>query len=263
MAKNDEPIGYVAFRRDGKGKIQAFAVIPNREKLEKWKSRVDLSPEELRYTSESGEVIHNEEDTKNDLSDRAIDLLNRIRKTMTSIHNMIEFTSPTSSFLTALFIEQKILVHSRKNLQIEEDSKECLVYSFFLGDFPAIKRLMDTFLEARDGHDALPGATLLSLVATFDSYFSEIVKFFLAIHPERYTESERQISLCEVFTRKSLGDVINRVIDLEIGELMRGSHTEQVKFVETHLGIKIIDHYERWPNFVEIFERINLVATVI
>jgi hypothetical protein len=41
---------------------------------------------------------------------------------------------------------------------------------------------------------------------------------------------------------------------------MRGSHTEQVQFVESHLCVKIIDHYERWPDFVEIFERRNLVA---
>ena len=41
---------------------------------------------------------------------------------------------------------------------------------------------------------------------------------------------------------------------------MRGSHTEQVQFIESHLDVKIIGHYERWPNFVEVFERRNLVA---
>ena len=51
-----------------------------------------------------------------------------------------------------------------------------------------------------------------------------------------------------------------QVIDNEINNLMRGSHTDQVQFIESHLDIKIIGHYERWPNFVEIFERRNLVA---
>ena len=41
---------------------------------------------------------------------------------------------------------------------------------------------------------------------------------------------------------------------------MRGNHTDQVKFVEENLSVKIIEHYERWPNFVELFERRNLVA---
>jgi len=119
---------------------------------------------------------------------------------------------------------------------------------------------LDYFYANKEGFEALPGATLLSLVATFDSYFSEMVRFFLSIHPERYTNSDRQISLKDVFARKNLEEVIDQVIGLEISELMRGSHTEQVQFVETHLGVKIIDHYERWPNFVEIFERRNLIA---
>ena len=41
---------------------------------------------------------------------------------------------------------------------------------------------------------------------------------------------------------------------------MRKSYTEQIKFVESNLNVSIIAHYERWPNFVEIFERRNLVA---
>jgi hypothetical protein len=66
--------------------------------------------------------------------------------------------------------------------------------------------------------------------------------------------------LKEIFAKKSLKDVIDHVIDNEISDLMRGSHTAQVQFVESHLGVKVIGHYERWAEFVEIFERRNLVA---
>ena len=98
------------------------------------------------------------------------------------------------------------------------------------------------------------------MVATFDLYFSEIVRFFLSIHPELYTESDKQISLKEIFARKSLDEVTNQVIDIEVINLIRGSHMDQVQFIETHLDVKIIGHYERWPNFIEIFERRNLGA---
>jgi hypothetical protein len=57
-----------------------------------------------------------------------------------------------------------------------------------------------------------------------------------------------------------LEEVVSQVIDLEVSQLMRGSHTEQVQFIESHLDVKIIGHYARWSNFVEIFERRNLVA---
>ena len=121
-------------------------------------------------------------------------------------------------------------------------------------------KLVNDFRTAKAGYEALPGATLLSLVATFDSYFSEIVRFFLSIHPERYTSSDRQICLKDVFSRKSLEEVIDQVIETEVNDLMRGSHAEQIKFVETNLSVSITKHYERWANFVEVFERRNLVA---
>ncbi|MBO0733365.1 MAG: hypothetical protein J2P49_03440 [Methylocapsa sp.] len=42
--------------------------------------------------------------------------------------------------------------------------------------------------------------------------------------------------------------------------MMRGSHTAQAQFIEANLSVQIKDRYERWPNFVEVFERRNLVA---
>jgi hypothetical protein len=93
--------------------------------------------------------------------------------------------------------------------------------------------------------------TLLSLAATFDSYLSEVIRFFLSVHPERYTESDKQISLIELFTRKNLQEVVSQVIDAEVGQLMRGSHADQVGFIESHLDVKIIAHYERWPKLLK------------
>jgi hypothetical protein len=106
----------------------------------------------------------------------------------------------------------------------------------------------------------LPNAILLSLVATFDSHFSEIVKFFLATHPERYKFSDKPISLKEIFTKNNLEEVIDQVIENEVNDVMRGSHTDQIRFIEDKLDVKIIECYVKWPRFVEIFERRNLVA---
>lgn len=82
----------------------------------------------------------------------------------------------------------------------------------------------------------------------------------MAIHPERYTAKDTKVSLKDIIAKSSIQDVVDHVLDSEISDLMRGSHTEQVKFVEDSLNVKIANHYERWPNFVEIFERRNLVA---
>ena len=41
---------------------------------------------------------------------------------------------------------------------------------------------------------------------------------------------------------------------------MRGSHDDQIKYIEDKLDIKIRSHYEGWGEFMEIFERRNLIA---
>ena len=260
MADADQSTGFLAFRRDEDGDIHGFAVVPNQDTLEKWKAGSIRPPEATRAAPDLEEPTNGHNEIPKNRPGRATDLLDRFKKSMTSVHSMVDFTSAIAPSMTKVFIERRLLLHAKKHLQFVEDDGTNLIYLFSREHFLGIKRLLDNFDSSRAGYDALPGATVLSLVATFNSYFSEIVRFFLSIHPERYTESDRQISLKELFTRKSLDEVVSQVIDMEIGDLMRGSHTDQVQFVESHLAIKIIGHYERWPNFVEIFERRNLVA---
>jgi hypothetical protein len=70
--------------------------------------------------------------------------------------------------------------------------------------FLHLKRLVDGHKDRVAGYEVLPSATLLSLVATFDSLFADIIRMVLINHPERYTNSEKQISLKELFTKSSI-----------------------------------------------------------
>jgi hypothetical protein len=260
MAEADKLIGFLAFRRDEEGDITNFVVSPDRDGLDKWKAGSSRSLEETNVTPDVEEVKKNLEDPTSKVRDRVAGMLDRFRKSMTSVHSMIDFTSAVAPSMAHYFINQKLTTHARKNLKVVEDDGVVSVYEISGNGFSDIRSLLDEFDIDKQGFDALPSATLLSLVATFDSYFSEVVRFFLSVHPERYTGSDKPISLKEIFAKKNLEEAVLQVIDNEINNLMRGSHTDQVQFIESHLDIKIIGHYERWPNFVEIFERRNLVA---
>lgn len=222
-------------------------VVADRGSLEKWKAEPTRRPKAAKPDHKVEEPIPNRNKSVPSGPDRIADLLDRFRKSMTSVHSLISFTSAISPAMSQFFIDQKLLVHARKHLHLIEDETNTIVYGLSHGDAIEMRHLFDEFEIDRQGLDALPNATLLSLVATFNSYFSEIVRFFLSIHPERYTESDKPISLKELFTRKSLEEVVNQVIDNEIDQLMRGSHTEQVRFLQSHLDVKIVEHYERWP----------------
>jgi hypothetical protein len=260
MANSDEPFGFLGFRRDEDGDIVGFSVIPDKDTLDKWKIDPKRPPEVATNEQRLNESLPKQGELSSNAPERITSLLNRFRNSMTSVHSLISFTSAISPAMSQFFIDQKLVVHARKNLTLIEDVSKTIIYALSRDDVAEIRQLFDEFDTDIQGLDALPGATLLSLVATFDSYFSETVRFFLSIHPERYTESDKEIKLKEIFTSCSLEEVVSQVIDNEIVQLMRGSHTEQVRFVEQHLDTKIIDYYERWSNFVEIFERRNLVA---
>jgi hypothetical protein len=230
------------------------------ESLEKWKNK--------GITAEGGpdSVIQHETTTEKDNPSGTdpqsgpAELLERFLQSMNSVSATIALTNVTGAMAIGMFIEGGLFAHAQKNLRLMEQDDKITVFDFKRSQFSELKKLLDLYVELKEGHATLPSATLLSVVATFDAYFAEIVRYFLDLHSDRYSSSQRQISLKEVFKKKTLQEVIDQVLDNEIGELMRGSHTEQVKFVEANLNVQVIDYYERWPDFVEIFERRNLVA---
>lgn len=54
--------------------------------------------------------------------------------------------------------------------------------------------------------------------------------------------------------------LISKAADDEIDQLMNKSHADQVSFFEKSFNISIKDDYDRWSQFIEIFERRNLAA---
>ena len=114
-------------------------------------------------------------------------------------------------------------------------------------------------IDLRKGLSVLSKSNLLSIVATFDSLISEIAFRAVRTKPGLYTE-DRKISLKDIMEMKSFDDVVDHVAWQDVQDCMRGSHVSQVEFLEKISDTKIIEHFERWPQYVEIFERRNLVA---
>lgn len=110
------------------------------------------------------------------------------------------------------------------------------------------------------GFDLLPSAVLLTIVATFDTLAADVVRTILELKPDRYSSSDKTISVADILSMKSFDDVKSKLLNDEIYQYSRGSHEEQVKYIEKQFHIKIIENWKRWPDFIEIFERRNLLA---
>lgn len=158
------------------------------------------------------------------------------------------------------FFEHKIRQRAESKFDKVADFNGTAIYGLSDVDMIYVNKQSDRWNSISDGFDKLPGALLLSLVAGFDSAFADFVRVLLTSKPERYSGSDRQYSISEILKLNSLEQLIGKAVDDEIHQLMNKSHSDQISFFEKSFDISIQKHYERWGEFIEIFERRNLAA---
>lgn len=163
------------------------------------------------------------------------------------------------AFVNAFF-KQQIQEYAKKNFDVVDEHLGASIYGLSEIDLSYANRQIDRWNSISEGFDKLPASVLLSLVAGFDSAFADFAKVLLKSKPERYSGSDRQYSISEIMKLESLEQLIIKAADDEIDQLMNKSHADQVGFFEKSFDISIKNHYERWPQFIEIFERRNLAA---
>jgi hypothetical protein len=125
---------------------------------------------------------------------------------------------------------------------------------------PEFERRYRRYGDICDATSHLHPSMLLSIVATFDTLFADLSKSLLKLRPERYDSSDRQYSVAELLAMSRDGDFIDQVISDEVDSLMNRSHAEQIKFFEKSFSVSISEKFNKWPNYLEIFERRNLIA---
>lgn len=126
--------------------------------------------------------------------------------------------------------------------------------------FGKLSDMMSRLLRTQQGLAAIPTAVLLSLVAAFDTQMADIVRAMLGIKSDRLRAGQRTVPLSEIMAATSLQDLIDKAINDEVYQFSRGSHDDQVGYIEQSFSIKIKEKWKRWPDLIEIFERRNLVA---
>ena len=118
----------------------------------------------------------------------------------------------------------------------------------------------DRLIRLKRGLDALPAALLMSVVATFDSNMADVVRAMLRLRSETFQTGGKTVPLNEILQAKSIEAIKAKILDDEIYQFSRGSHEEQVQYIERNFHISISKHWKRWPDFIEVFERRNLIA---
>ncbi len=97
-------------------------------------------------------------------------------------------------------------------------------------------------------------------ISRFDLFFADILRRFFRANPEQFNSSAKSLTYDDLQNLTSISGILEAFIDKEVDRLLRDSHVEQIKFLDSRLKLGIQQSFPRWSDFVEITERRNLFA---
>lgn len=253
-----KPVGFIIFDIDSQGKVGRFALAPDMDRA----ILMTKPPNESADGSNKNQLQPPSQfpAKSENLDDLISKLIDRFLLSMNGYRGIALFSNVVGNFISSYYVETNIFNIAKNKMKLELSEGNHQIYSYDMIAFMELRRGIDEFQAHTEGRKALPVATLLSLVAAFDFYFSDTIKIFYKQIPDRFNNSSRTISVKDILDFDNFDDVIEFIVDSEVNELMRGSHSDQIKFVESYFKVKLSDIFDRGPQFLEIFERRNLAA---
>jgi hypothetical protein len=180
---------------------------------------------------------------------------------MMSYYALIKVSYMARGLFISAFVEDELVRPLREGgAKLIEESERGQLFGLNNAGLMKLIKGREKVKRIDDGTAALPASTLMSMVAAFDSIIADLVGVMLKSRREKLTVGERTIPLSDVLASKSIDEIIDRFVTNEVYELLRGSHDEQIKFIENNFDIGIRSDWRGWGDFIEIFERRNLLA---
>ncbi|MBO6773073.1 MULTISPECIES: hypothetical protein [unclassified Thalassospira] len=192
--------------------------------------------------------------------DRLFKMLTDFGEAVSSYSPLIAASSFTIPAMRTNYIEQEMLAHAETHFDVHQENLRFKTFAVPKSGLRTISEQVRKLREFDKGSSVLPGAILLSLVATFDSFIAETIRFILEEKPELMNASEKKLTVKEIIELGGVDEIKKRITEEEINSIMYASHHDQVLYIEKKLNLTIIKNIDYWNNFIEIFERRNLVA---
>jgi hypothetical protein len=181
-----------------------------------------------------------------DISNQQFELVNLLSVMTTFYPNTLAKAEIVDDILTGAY---KVKSQENYSIYLIDDHKTA-----------RITKALERINKTASGLRQFPHALLLSMVATFDSQMSDVVRAMLSIKSDKLRSGQKQISLSSIMEASSLQEIIDDAVTDEVYQFSRNSHDEQVKYIEDNFDIEIRKSWKRWPDIIEIFETRNLVA---
>lgn len=122
------------------------------------------------------------------------------------------------------------------------------------------KRIMESLGIAQSALPLSHRGLFLMLISKWDAFMGGILRCTYSMKPEILENSERSISFVELREIGSIEVARERIVEEEVGAVLRESHIAHFNYLEKRLGIKLRSNLDVWPTFVEITQRRHLIA---
>ena len=106
---------------------------------------------------------------------------------------------------------------------------------------------------------AIPQALLVGMVSQHDAFTGKLTRALFNLCPELLKTIERPVTFRDLHGL-SMDDLRYKMVEEEIGSVLRKSHTDQLGWLATRLGIKLDGNAELIEQFVEVTQRRHLYA---
>lgn len=104
----------------------------------------------------------------------------------------------------------------------------------------------------------VPRSFLVSMVSQYDAYLGRLLKAIYLSRPETFNNAGREYTFAEISIFSSIEEFKEHAIEREVEALLRDSHADQFKKLQSKFTITLTKDLSIWPTFIELTERRNL-----
>lgn len=227
------------------------------------------------YKDDNGITIGHGISHKNNFSDKINEEIN-IEKSISNISDlfdlfshsmmgyldMLPFIAMTGTIITYGIQGEELKDFCSENCLTHESHENRDVYCLSGEKFPEFNLISQRAESSNLVGKQVPKMLLIGIVSSLDHQISELIKAILRKYPSMISDSDKQVSIRDVFRAESLDDFKEIMLDKEVENVTRESFADQVKWFEKKLSLSknIKDNYQPWSSLIEIIERRNLFA---
>jgi len=145
-----------------------------------------------------------------------------------------------------------------ENGKVIESTEKYTTYELGLEYISKSKQLRRHYDNFRNAYRLIPRHFVISLVAQYDSFLGDLIRFLFSVKPELLNASDKALPFTELVKFPDIEAAKEYIIEKEIESVIRKSHVEQFAWLEKKLNTPFNKDLPCWPTFVELTERRNL-----